>query len=472
MKFKKMVSKFKEAHWLFVVVAAIFGITLVFLTPPLWGADESAHFFRTYQISEGRLNQDEQVINGNKSYSGYVPSSFLKLSNLFSHDINNKPGDTRQVDDVSEYTRIGNISIRKDTKVANPLGAITYPAISYIAPALGMVVANLFNPTALALLYSARMAVLLLYIMLVFLSLLLIKDKSVKWIIFMIALLPTCIYQASVVNVDSLLFALSFLMFSLIYKLIYESRRHNKYYTIYLLLSAGLLTIIKPPYLILTLPFIFLPLSKKISGTNRKIIRYVIPVICLSIAVMATISVQRIISTPLPYTSLAEQLHWIISNPFGYINTIARTVVVISWPPLIIGTFGSSFISMPCLIIDLLMLTLLASVFLRISGDPSEDNKEIQHIRLSGLIFILAGILTSLAIATTLFLTWTHIGGYIVEGIQGRYFIPVISFTLLGLRMSTNTRLVVAESHARFLFIAVTVFCLAFSILWYYKILY
>ncbi len=472
MKLKKIISKFGEVHWLFAVIAMVFGISLVFLTPPLWGADESVHVFRAYQISEGRLNQDEQVINGKKSYSGYTPSSFVKLSNLFSRDINNNLGDARQVDDVSEYIKIGSVTISKDTKVANPLGAVTYPAISYLAPSLGMMVANPFNPTALVLLYSARLATLFMYILLVSLSILLIKNKSAKWIIFVAALLPTCLYQSSVVNVDSLLFALGFVLFSLTYNLIYENKNRGKYYMILLLLSAGLLTLIKPPYVILILPLVLLPMGNKTTVTTRKIVRYVIPAVCLIIAVVGTISVQRIISTPLPYTSLAGQLHWILSNPFGYIATIARTVVMINWPPLIIGTFGSSFILMPWLVVDSLMLILVATAFIKISANHNEDREETQHTKLSGLMFILASALTCLAVATTLFLTWTHIGGYLVEGIQGRYFIPAICFVLLGLRMITKTRLVVSEKNAKIFFASVTTLCLMCSVLWYYKILY
>lgn len=472
MKIKKIVSKFTQTHWLFVAIALVFGILLVFLTPPMWGADETVHFFRAYQISEGRLNQDEQIINGTKSYSGYVPSSFVKLRNLFSRDINNNTVDTRQVDSLSEYIKIGSVAISNDSKVANPFGAITYPALSYFAPSLGMMIANLFNPTALALIYTARLATLLMYILLVFLSIYLVRNKSIKWIIFAIALLPTCLYQASVVNVDSLLFALCFVIFSMIYKLIYENINRDKYYITILLLLTGLLTLIKPPYVTLILPFIFFPMGNKVSVTNRRIVRYIIPVICLFIAIIGTISVQSIISAPLPYTSLAGQLHWIIANPFGYLSVIVRTAVMIDWLPLTIGSFGSSFILMPWFVVDSLMLILVATAFIKTNGGSSENSEEMQHTKRIGLIFVSASVLTCLAIATTIFLTWTHVGGSIVEGIQGRYFIPVICFVLLGLRMMTKTRLVVSDKSARIFFTVTTALCLILSILCYYKVLY
>lgn len=473
MKIKEFVVRFSQAHWLFVVIALVFGVALIYLTPPLWGADETAHFFRAYQISEGRIDQNEQIINGKKSYSGYIPSSFRKLSNVFAGDINNsQPGDTKQVDDISKYTKVGSTKISQDKKVPNQLGAITYPAIAYAAPTLGILVANLFNPTALSLLYSARIATLLFYILLVFFSIFLLKDKTVKWIVFVAALLPTCLYQASVVNADSLLFALSFILFSVVYKFIYENKNQNKYYIILLLLVSALLALIKPPYVILVLPLIFLPLNKKIPVKTRRIIRFVIPSVCLIIAVLGTLSVQRIISAPLPYTSLAGQLHWIILNPFGYLYTIINTVVMINWPPLIIGTFGSSFIGMPWPVIDLLLLTLVSTAFINTNGTSSEDKEDLRHTKLNGFAIIFAGILTCIAIATTLLLIWTPIGGNLVEGIQGRYFIPVVCFVLLGLRMVTRIRLVVDEKKAKVFFTSVMTLSLLCSVLWYYKILY
>lgn len=469
-----LISKLREAHWLFVVIALVFGVALIYLTPPLWGADESVHFFRAYQISEGRLNQDEQIINGKKSYSGYIPSSFRKLSNVFAGDINNSaPGSTKQVDDISKYTEAGSTKISQDKKVPNWLDAITYPAVSYIAPTSGMLIANLFNPTALSLLYAARIATLLFYIMLVFFSIFLLKNKSVKWIVFVVALLPTCLYQASVVNVDSLLFALSFLLFSIIYRLIYENKSQNKYYIISLLVVFGLLVLVKPPYVILVLPLIFLPLNKKIPVRTRRLIRYIIPAVCLSIAVLGTLSVQRIISSPpLPSISLSGQLHWIIANPFGYLYTIINTVVMINWPLFIIGTFGSSFITMPWLVIDLLLLTLVSTAFIKTKSTSNEDSEDVRHMKISGLTFIFASMLTCIAIATTLFLTWTHIGGNLVEGIQGRYFLPVVCFILLGFRMVTKIRLVVDEKKAKVFFASVMTLSLLCSVLWYYKILY
>lgn len=66
---------------LFVLIALFFGILFVFILPPFQSVDEGMHFFRTYQISEGKfISQniegavgDEIPASLSKFYEMYVP---------------------------------------------------------------------------------------------------------------------------------------------------------------------------------------------------------------------------------------------------------------------------------------------------------------------------------------------------------------------------------------------------------------
>lgn len=471
MKIKKLVTKFTQAHWLFVIIALIFGAILISLTPPLWGADERAHFFRAYQISEGQLVQSKQNIDGNTSYGGYIPSSFNKLGDLVARDVGNNPSDNKQqVDNRSDYTVAGNVKIREDTLAPNPYRAIIYPTITYIAPALGMAVASVVDPTALSLMYAARIATLFAYVLLVFVSIFLLRNKSVKWVVFVVALLPMALYQASVVSADSLLLALSLILFSLTYRIIYRDIKIDKHFVLLLLVVSGLLTLIKPPYVILVLPLLFLSPSAQSVGLRRAV-RVFIPIACIVIAALAIISVQRFEIAPLPYTSLTGQLHWIVSHPFGYLYMLINSIAMLDWIPQSIGLFGTSFIFMPGPIIELLLVLLTFIAFIKIKS-INEKDKSVERVKTKGLLLLSVATLTSGAIVTTLYLSWTHIGAQLVEGIQGRYFLPVICFVLVGMRMLTGSRFVVTEKNARILIPSLIIFSLVSSMLWYYRILY
>jgi uncharacterized membrane protein len=472
MKIKGIITSLSRAHWLFVIIALIFGAILIHLTPPLWGADERAHFFRAYQVSEGRLVQNKQNINGKESYGGYIPASFNRLSELLITDVTDgHPGERRQVDDLSKYSEIGNVKISSDAKEPNLYGAIIYPTIAYTAPALGMVVANLFDPTALSLMYSARVATLLLFILLAFFSIYLLRDKSVKWIVFVVALLPMSLYQASVVSVDSLLLALSLIFISLTYRVVYDDKKTSRCFIYLMFVVSCLISLIKPPYVLLILPLLFLRFKNRGLKRTRRTIKLLLPSICLAIALLATISVKHLIAAPLPYTSFVGQLHWIVLHPFNYLYTLVNSAALLDWVPQTIGVFGTSFIFMPGPIIEILLVLLVSTAYIQIAPTSVHEEK-IEHTKFNGFVFLSAGIVTSLAIVTTLYLTWTHIGAELIEGVQGRYFLPVVSFILVGLRMLTSARLPITEMSARIIFTSVVTLSLLSSMLWYYRVLY
>jgi uncharacterized membrane protein len=472
MKLTELIKKFTQAHWLFVIIALIFGFIFISLNPPLWGADERAHFYRAYQVSEGRLFQNKEVINGEVSYGDYIPSSFKKLGDLMTTDVFDKqPYDTRQVDSKSAYIEVGSIKISQDSRVPNPFHSLIYPTITYIAPALGMAFVNLFNPTVLSLMYSARIATLLFYILLVFFSIFLLRRKSVRWIIFVVALLPMALYQASIVSADSVIIALSLILFSFMYRIICDNKENDKYIILGTLIVSVLLALIKPPYAILILPLLLLPLNKNMPIRSKRIVKFLVPFVCLMVAGLASINASRSVSATVPYANFADQLHWLILHPAGYLFTLINSVTTQDWVSQMIGIFGTSFIIIPSLAIQILLILLAFTAFIK-TEHLDNDKKEIRHTKFCGLLFLSTGILACLAIITSLYLTYTHIGASMVEGIQGRYFIPVIAFILVGLRMLTRSRLIISEKSARIFFASTIIFSLIYSIAWYYKVLY
>jgi uncharacterized membrane protein len=472
MKIKENISRFTQTHWLFVAVALVFGVVLISLTPPLWGADECRHFFKAYQISSGQLMSEKQVVNGIEYNDGNVPASFNRLFEVFKKDVtDNSSGSKGQVESFPKYLEVGSVNINNDLKEPNQFGAIIYPPITYVAPATGMFIANLFNPTALSLMYAARIAALLSYIVLTFLALYLVRNLSIKWIIFVIALLPMSLYQASTVSADPLLIGSSLIFMACAYRVVYSGKINKRLLAI-MICSAGLLSYIKPPYAFLALPFLFLPLKKEMPIITRRIVRFGIPFLCLAIAVLATVSTTHIATPSSPFaTGISGQLSWIISHPLGYLYILANSITICDWIPQMVGIFGTSFIYMPVPVIDTFLVLLVLAAFIKTK--PKEiDEEKIRFKKLGGLVFLSAGLLASAAVITALHLACSPIGSTYVWGVQGRYFLPIVGFLLIGLRMLTKARFIVTEKSARIFVTSIVVFSLVYSMLWYYRILY
>ena len=472
MKIQKNVKGLTQAHWLFVFIALAFGAVLIYLNPPLWGADECRHFFKTYQISSGQLNSKKQVVDGVEYNDGNVPASFDRLFEVFQKDVaENLPGSKGQVENFSKYIEAGNVNLNKDLKEPNQFGAIIYPTVTYTAPAIGMSIAGFFNPTALSLMYAARIAAFLSYVILVFLALYLARNLSIKWIIFVISLLPMSLYQAATISADPLLIGLSLVFMACVCRAIYSGKVDKRLLAV-MIGSAGLLSYIKPPYVFLALPILFLPLNKNIPIITKRIIRFGIPFLCLVIAVLATLSATHVADSSSSFaSSISGQLGSIVSNPFGYLYLLINSITICDWIPQMIGIFGTSFIYMPTPVIDLLLVLLVMVSFIKTTPLDTEE-KDINHKKISGLVFVLAGLSASVVVITVLHLACSPLGSTYIWGVQGRYFLPIVGFLLIGMKMLTKVRLIVSEKSARIFIPSIIVFSLIYSMLWFYKVLY
>src|ERR1035437_424450 len=251
---KKLLRSMVDAHWMFIVIALVFGLALMVITPPLWGADEGVHFFRAYQLSNGEISQKQVSIDGKSSNAGSVPASFVRLNDIKAKGIADSALGGKQAGNIGAYYSAARIPITKDKSVANPYTKTIYSPIVYIAPAAGIYIIHFFNPTAITMLFSARIATLSLYILLVFLALYILITTVVKWTIFIIALLSMLLYQATVVSPDSLLLGLSLIFLAILYVTLYAKHRLGRKEIVLITLTTCLITLIKMPYVILTLP--------------------------------------------------------------------------------------------------------------------------------------------------------------------------------------------------------------------------
>lgn len=460
-----------EAHWSFLLIALFFGGALVALTPPLWGTDEGSHFFRAYQISVGQFDQSTTIKNGH-TYGNRIPASFRDLNTLKTNDIKSTPyKQNHQVDDSQKYSLIGSRTPSTEQSVQSPYGPIIYPIFAYTAPSSVMYIESFFHPSTATLLYSARFATLIFYILVVTLALYIMRTNSAKWILFLIALLPTSLYSASIVNADSVLLASTLLFIACAYTLT-QSKMAEKWKITLLTLSAILITSVKPPYLVLILPLALLPLGAKVGEVEKRIIRWTIPILCLIIAGISIISLESTItggSTSIPGVSASGQLQWILHHPLGYLSMLINSTIIMDWLPQVIGIFGSSFILMPGPIRQILLIWLTLSIFLSISNKESKT----EVMKKVGFTYIFAALLAFIAVVSALYLTWTPVGSSLVQGVQGRYFIPILAFVMIGVRLIFKQRLVVEkEWKLNVLNVGIVTVCLLGSVLFYYRTLY
>jgi len=143
--------------------------------------------------------------------------------------------------------------------------------------------------------------------------------------------------------------------------------------------------------------------------------------VCLSIWSFATSDLQ--ISLP---TEPSVQLENLLSNPLQFALLVIRSYSYNAWSYLAtsIGVLGWLDTSMPSLFTLSYAGMLLAVALIDSTATVRID---IWHrLVMMGVWLLILG-----SISAALYITWTPVGQDHIEGIQGRYFIPIIPLFLL-----------------------------------------
>jgi uncharacterized membrane protein len=458
-----------QTHIIFLCIILFVGIVYILTIPPLWGVDETTHFARAYQISTGRL-MEQKLPDG--TYGGQLPAPIAGLYRAVQADLSdNNPNNSSEVDSRRVYSDFEKQPIGKRTEAFNFIGSGVYSPLAYAAPSIGILIARALHPAVGSVILGARLATLALYATLVALALYLLRAQNSKWLIFVISLLPLCIFQASIVNVDSVAIGTSLLLFAQLLRLLkMEARLIRCQDVIFLALTALALTLTKPNYFILALVAPVVVFIK--YGGNRKkalapalIIAAValIPGLIWNISVHSLITGGSLSQRPGLHLSPPDQLHAISTAPLSFIRVLFTNIIYSSWYQQSIGLLGFNFVIVPQYLMFLLTFILTLAAFI---------SKERQSRHQVTWTFMVLGLLTALSIIIGFYLTYTPVSSKSIDGVQGRYFTPLAVFLIYSIIQLLPIRLKASERFISYFFPAAMVFCALLSIAWYYKVTY
>ncbi|NTW21632.1 MAG: DUF2142 domain-containing protein [Nostocales cyanobacterium W4_Combined_metabat2_030] len=176
-------------------------------------------------------------------------------------------------------------------------------------------------------------------------------------------------------------------------------------------------------YFSLLLLFLLIPRSK--FSSNKKYWGTFATILILNVAVVALwYSLVKHLNVPLNLktgnVSTSEQLAYILNHPWQYLLITGKTFIVYGREYLeqFIGRLGwiDTRLPLPHLITYALLLVAVAL---------GTNQPEIRLSWRQKSLVLLILIINSLFIATMLYLSWMPVGSQIIEGIQGRYFIPL-----------------------------------------------
>lgn len=408
--------KNKPIEYTFASIAMFFGLAWVLLVPPFQAPDEPAHFLRAYMISEGHFFG---VNNENKRMLGYtVPLSLpILISDVGMNEI---VFNYEKKQDISLLVHATDIGL--NPQIAQFIGfynTCLYSPVPYFPQALGISLGRMLDLPVLYIFYLGRIFNLLFYIVICTIA---IRFVPVLKLTAMIsALLPLSLFLAASLSADGVLIATClFYTCYVLYLALDQDKKNVSLKDIGILTgTAAVIALSKGPYIVLCLLYFLIPCIR--FKNKRWFWLGGMSVVSLGIIAAAAWSYSlRSLYVPLP-VSIFEQWTMIIADPFQFIAKIMRTFY---WQGNLIRmafSLGWLDVQLPAGIIYSYAGLLVVSS-LKYSGEILKTSA----FRDKGIGILTLLLLICVAICMAAYLSWPQQSDNVIEGVQGRYYLPIV----------------------------------------------
>ena len=420
---------------LFALSAIIIGISFCMIITPMSVPDEQTHYEFSFQKSNYILNEDNHLLFDSEyqnygSYAGHmnVSSAYKKIVQKF-----NSP--------LSLSNEMVEMKIDVD-KVYNA---------DFFVPAIGITAARVLNLNRFKTFYMGRLFNLLFYVICVFIS---VKKTPVHKTLFgIISILPIFMQQAASYSYDCFVNGLSLIVISYLLKFIFVEEKLKYRELLFIIAVTSFLSPAKAIYSFFSLLFVFVPTERYKSRTEKIVFTLLIcasgiyqllditmPILNKLIKSMNTSksNIDNVLYNSItPYMSEQAIIRYkeirigdVINNPGLFLSMIIRTIrySIKNWFYDALGrTLSGVSLIIPTHLVHGIAIIVLLSAFLK--------ERYIEPLYLK-LVFVAMCIVIGLYTIGGFLLTWTDMdqdiiedfGGMMVQGIQGRYFCPMLPF--------------------------------------------
>lgn len=405
-----------KLEYAFLVIGITTCVTMIFTFPAQkvsW--DEAWHFSRSYQLGIGT----KLVMTQEAAYYG-DDSAVASLLYPRTEDEFNSLDENLNQSDI--YGKNGGESHRipSSFRGLNDIG--------HIASAVGISFAKLIHlPFALVYRFG-KLFNALFYLGITFFAIR--RARLGKRLLTMVALMPTPLFLASSYSYDATLNAFAFLGVSYILSELAERETPItwKRYAVFVV-SIFLASAIKMLYAPLLLLLLLLPKEKFRNDETRYMMKFGILLVC---AILLSVMLLPTLLTPASVeadarggaTSTSGQLAVIFGNPLGYAKLLLLQIVTYAVDFTtgngIYGTMAhygyfpfSGFITVLC-------------TFVVLTDTSEKGLRRRDRVLMAGIVLLIVCF-----IWTAMYISFTPVGADTINGVQGRYFIPIILPLLL-----------------------------------------
>ena len=416
------------------------GVFTIFLTPPFQISDEPNHFFRAYQISKCEYFP---TVYQNR-IGGFLPRSIKVVFDPFQKLFLDKTARLKLADFKNPLDYPLN---KTDTTFLSFPNTARFIPIPYLPQATGIAIGRLFDAPPLVLFYLGRLVNFLVWILLVYFAIKIIPVY--KWLFLIIALLPMSVFEAASLSADAFTNAISFFGIAFFMKYAFADKTKIGYSTIaFMALVVLLISMSKSAYFLLALLFFLIPKDKFATKLAYRISAAIVLSSAIIGFMASALFVKMVYELHEPGTPFflelsetlgnvdgSRQFSFIHSHPLQYSKILLNTF----WthdPPIIQSCIG--VLGWWDSIFPMYFYYLSISIYVFIALFETKVKINIRQ----KLIMASIALATILGLATTQYLTWTSVGKEIIDGLHGRYFIPIVPLVFF---LFSNQKLKMSE---------------------------
>ncbi|NIJ12832.1 hypothetical protein FHU38_003176 [Saccharomonospora amisosensis] len=407
---------------LFVLLSLTFGGFFAAITPSFWGFDEFEHFGRAYAIDHGQILPQHDPVRDIYGVGG-VPSSAYDLRELAVHNFIN-PGEAPDpsVTDRDAFHRLEQRPLETPLRTALVANTSAYSPVAYGPSLLGLRIAELSDASVGTAITLMRLADVVAYTGLVWLGMYALRGHRLKWLVFVVALLPMAVYEAATITADAVTNATAILFGALFVKATFLRQPLPGWESALLVGSAVLLPVTKPSYVLLSLLLLLVPGARLALWRGTKYVATLVGMGMFGAWTALTAKVgpgQAVQLRPGDVVDAGSQLDYALSHPLELGRVLIRTFVYQEniYFGQFFGVFGHTWVPAPAL--AQLSWILAAVLAFGIAGWMYAS-----RVQLTATAVIAA--LNVAAVFALLYLQFTPVGFHLIEGVQGRYFIPLV----------------------------------------------
>ena len=388
----------------FAIAATIVGLLFIAVTPPFQVSDEWNHYVRAEAIAQGHLSPRMTWQGDCETFPAgvehFVRALYRSTSSRFT------AGELRAA-----------MTIRRDEPGNSVLCFSSwYTPVPYVPQAIVAWTSQMANVRPLVAFYAGRLANLAFSILLIALAMRIVPDH--RNVIAAIALFPMTMSQLASWSADAPTLAIAILLTAILLRAI---RRTDAIRLSEIMLIAAfslILALCKPVYFLIALLAFAIPRRRFESSSHRGG-----ALITIFTAVVIGVAISAVVAAEARYNAryglhvdAREQVRCIASDPLRFTRVAMKNVrdYGLIYVEELVGRLGMTDIKLPLwsIWIEVVLLAFVALC----AGRVSRGARAMSFVIVAATF---AGILVSQ------YLIWTVVCAPSIEGVQGRYFLPI-----------------------------------------------